>query len=156
LYTQFECLGVLLWFCECFCNAVVFDRFEEFLQRKWSSEKRFGLEGSESLIPALKTIIDKSSENGVENVIMGMPHRYFKCILNREVHLGTYLGPLRHVWIVCSPSEVVWMCSLMWSVRSWSRSSASLIQSWKLRMRWSSLKPPSFLQQTFHFHSSTP
>uniref|UniRef100_A0A8C9SBZ4 2-oxoglutarate dehydrogenase complex component E1 n=1 Tax=Scleropages formosus TaxID=113540 RepID=A0A8C9SBZ4_SCLFO len=50
-------------------------RFEEFLQRKWSSEKRFGLEGCESLIPALKTIIDKSSENGVEYVIMGMPHR---------------------------------------------------------------------------------
>uniref|UniRef100_A0A3Q2WHB8 2-oxoglutarate dehydrogenase complex component E1 n=1 Tax=Haplochromis burtoni TaxID=8153 RepID=A0A3Q2WHB8_HAPBU len=50
-------------------------RFEEFLQKKWSAEKRFGLEGCESLIPALKTIIDKSSENGVENVIMGMPHR---------------------------------------------------------------------------------
>ncbi|XP_056319206.1 oxoglutarate (alpha-ketoglutarate) dehydrogenase a (lipoamide) isoform X1 [Danio aesculapii] len=50
-------------------------RFEEFLQRKWSSEKRFGLEGCESLIPALKTIIDKSSENGVDTVIMGMPHR---------------------------------------------------------------------------------
>uniref|UniRef100_UPI00398ED982 2-oxoglutarate dehydrogenase complex component E1 isoform X4 n=1 Tax=Pristiophorus japonicus TaxID=55135 RepID=UPI00398ED982 len=50
-------------------------RFEEFLQRKWSSEKRFGLEGCEVLIPALKTIIDKSSENGVDNVIMGMPHR---------------------------------------------------------------------------------
>ncbi|XP_076846486.1 oxoglutarate (alpha-ketoglutarate) dehydrogenase a (lipoamide) isoform X2 [Brachyhypopomus gauderio] len=50
-------------------------RFEEFLQRKWSSEKRFGLEGCESLIPALKTIIDKSSGSGVENVIMGMPHR---------------------------------------------------------------------------------
>lgn len=51
-------------------------RFEEFLQRKWSSEKRFGLEGCEVLIPALKTIIDKSSENGVDQVIMGMPHRY--------------------------------------------------------------------------------
>ncbi|XP_041087978.1 2-oxoglutarate dehydrogenase, mitochondrial isoform X2 [Polyodon spathula] len=50
-------------------------RFEEFLQRKWSSEKRFGLEGCESLIPALKTIIDRSSANGVDNVIMGMPHR---------------------------------------------------------------------------------
>ncbi|XDV48589.1 hypothetical protein PO909_017983 [Leuciscus waleckii] len=50
-------------------------RFEEFLQRKWSSEKRFGLEGCESLIPALKTIIDKSSKNGVDAVIMGMPHR---------------------------------------------------------------------------------
>uniref|UniRef100_A0A6I8QQ79 2-oxoglutarate dehydrogenase complex component E1 n=1 Tax=Xenopus tropicalis TaxID=8364 RepID=A0A6I8QQ79_XENTR len=50
-------------------------RFEEFLHRKWSSEKRFGLEGCEGLIPALKTIIDKSSENGVDYVIMGMPHR---------------------------------------------------------------------------------
>uniref|UniRef100_A0A674EJJ5 2-oxoglutarate dehydrogenase complex component E1 n=1 Tax=Salmo trutta TaxID=8032 RepID=A0A674EJJ5_SALTR len=50
-------------------------KFEEFLQRKWSSEKRFGLEGCESLIPALKTIIDKSSMNGVESIIMGMPHR---------------------------------------------------------------------------------
>uniref|UniRef100_A0A8D0G3V3 2-oxoglutarate dehydrogenase complex component E1 n=1 Tax=Sphenodon punctatus TaxID=8508 RepID=A0A8D0G3V3_SPHPU len=50
-------------------------RFEEFLHRKWSSEKRFGLEGCEVLIPALKTIIDKSSEKGVDNVIMGMPHR---------------------------------------------------------------------------------
>ncbi|XP_017344888.1 2-oxoglutarate dehydrogenase complex component E1 isoform X1 [Ictalurus punctatus] len=50
-------------------------RFEEFLQRKWSSEKRFGLEGCEALIPALKTIIDKSSDKGVENVILGMPHR---------------------------------------------------------------------------------
>nr|KAF6319931.1 oxoglutarate dehydrogenase [Myotis myotis] len=44
-------------------------RFEEFLQRKWSSEKRFGLEGCEVLIPALKTIIDKSSENDVARVV---------------------------------------------------------------------------------------
>ncbi|KAJ3605443.1 hypothetical protein NHX12_027490 [Muraenolepis orangiensis] len=50
-------------------------RFEEFLQRKWSSEKRFGLEGCESLIPALKTLIDTSSGYGVDSVIMGMPHR---------------------------------------------------------------------------------
>ncbi|KAG9488790.1 hypothetical protein GDO78_005012 [Eleutherodactylus coqui] len=50
-------------------------RFEEFLHRKWSSEKRFGLEGCEVLIPALKTIIDKSSENGVDYAILGMPHR---------------------------------------------------------------------------------
>lgn len=51
------------------------NRFEDFLARKWSSEKRFGLEGCEVMIPALKTIIDKSSEMGVENVILGMPHR---------------------------------------------------------------------------------
>lgn len=50
-------------------------RFEAFLARKWTSEKRFGLEGCEMLIPAMKTIIDKSSELGVESIIMGMPHR---------------------------------------------------------------------------------
>lgn len=49
--------------------------FEAFLARKWTSEKRFGLEGCEMLIPAMKTVIDKSSELGVESIIMGMPHR---------------------------------------------------------------------------------
>lgn len=50
-------------------------RFEEFLAKKWSSEKRFGLEGCEVLIPAMKSIIDESSALGVDTVIMGMPHR---------------------------------------------------------------------------------
>uniref|UniRef100_T1JD00 2-oxoglutarate dehydrogenase complex component E1 n=1 Tax=Strigamia maritima TaxID=126957 RepID=T1JD00_STRMM len=49
--------------------------FEAYLARKWPSEKRFGLEGCEVLIPAMKQIIDKSSELGVDSVIMGMPHR---------------------------------------------------------------------------------
>ncbi|XP_044726471.1 2-oxoglutarate dehydrogenase, mitochondrial isoform X2 [Chrysoperla carnea] len=49
--------------------------FEGFLARKWSSEKRFGLEGCEILIPAMKQVIDKSTELGVESVVMGMPHR---------------------------------------------------------------------------------
>ncbi|XP_018413926.1 PREDICTED: 2-oxoglutarate dehydrogenase-like, mitochondrial isoform X2 [Nanorana parkeri] len=50
-------------------------RFEDFLARKWSSEKRFGLEGCEVMIPALKMLIDASSEMGLEYVILGMPHR---------------------------------------------------------------------------------
>ncbi|TNN80945.1 2-oxoglutarate dehydrogenase, mitochondrial [Liparis tanakae] len=50
-------------------------RFEDFLAKKWSSEKRFGLEGCEVLIPALKSMIDKSSAAGIDSVIMGMPHR---------------------------------------------------------------------------------
>ena len=49
--------------------------FENFLAKKWSSEKRFGLEGCDILIPAMKTIIDRSSEYGVDSIIMGMPHR---------------------------------------------------------------------------------
>ena len=33
------------------------------------------------MIPALKTIIDKSSEMGIENVILGMPHRWAPFLL---------------------------------------------------------------------------
>ncbi|XP_037934155.1 2-oxoglutarate dehydrogenase, mitochondrial isoform X5 [Teleopsis dalmanni] len=49
--------------------------FEAFLAKKYSSEKRFGLEGCEMMIVALKEIIDVSTDLGVESVIMGMPHR---------------------------------------------------------------------------------
>ena len=50
-------------------------KFEEFLAKKWVSEKRFGLEGCEVLIPAMKQIIDRSSALGVESFVIGMPHR---------------------------------------------------------------------------------
>lgn len=46
------------------------------MARKWSSEKRFGLEGCEVMIPSMKTIIDSSSALGVESFVIGMPHRY--------------------------------------------------------------------------------
>merc|ERR1712233_293007 len=45
------------------------------LARKWASEKRFGLEGVDMLIPCMKQVIDRSTELGVECVVMGMPHR---------------------------------------------------------------------------------
>ena len=59
--------------------------FEQFLAKKWSSEKRFGLEGCEVLIPAMKTIIDHSSEYGVESFVMGMPHRYVRKKYTRRI-----------------------------------------------------------------------
>jgi hypothetical protein len=39
------------------------------------SEKRFGLEGCEVLIPAIKQVIDRSSTLGVDSIVIGMPHR---------------------------------------------------------------------------------
>ncbi|KAF8976851.1 2-oxoglutarate dehydrogenase E1 component [Entomortierella lignicola] len=51
------------------------DSFERFVSSKYPSEKRFGLEGGESLIPGMKALIDRSVEHGVENIVMGMPHR---------------------------------------------------------------------------------
>ncbi|ESO88985.1 hypothetical protein LOTGIDRAFT_228933 [Lottia gigantea] len=50
-------------------------QFEKFLAKKWPSEKRFGLEGCEVLIPAMKTIIDCCSDDGVDYFAIGMPHR---------------------------------------------------------------------------------
>jgi 2-oxoglutarate dehydrogenase E1 component len=49
--------------------------FEAFLAKKYSSEKRFGLEGCEIMIPAMKQVIDVSTRLGVESIVMGMPHR---------------------------------------------------------------------------------
>jgi len=49
--------------------------FEEFLQKKFIGQKRFSLEGGESLIPALDTLIEHGTNNGVKEVVIGMAHR---------------------------------------------------------------------------------
>jgi 2-oxoglutarate dehydrogenase E1 component len=51
------------------------ESFEKFMASKYPNEKRFGLEGCESLIPGMKALIDRSVEHGVKNVTIGMPHR---------------------------------------------------------------------------------
>ena len=49
--------------------------FENFLGTKFLGQKRFSLEGAEALIPALDSIIQKGSELGIEEFIIGMAHR---------------------------------------------------------------------------------
>lgn len=49
--------------------------FEQFLGKKYVGEKRFSLEGCESAIPAIESIISASAEKGTEDVIIGMAHR---------------------------------------------------------------------------------
>ncbi|MGH1478168.1 MAG: 2-oxoglutarate dehydrogenase E1 component [Geminicoccales bacterium] len=49
--------------------------FERFLHVKFPGTKRFGLDGGESTVPALETIIQKSAEFGVDEIVIGMPHR---------------------------------------------------------------------------------
>ena len=49
--------------------------FESFLQKKFPGQKRFSLEGAESLIPAMDAIMEKGSELGIKEFIIGMPHR---------------------------------------------------------------------------------
>ena len=49
--------------------------FEQFIHKNFVGQKRFSLEGAEALIPALDAIIEKGSELGVEEFIIGMAHR---------------------------------------------------------------------------------
>lgn len=49
--------------------------FENFLAKKYVAQKRFGLEGGESAIAGLDGIINKGSELGVKEVVIGMAHR---------------------------------------------------------------------------------
>lgn len=60
-----QILDRLMWACE----------FENFLSTKYPNDKRFGLEGAESVVPGMKALIDTSVQFGVEDIVIGMPHR---------------------------------------------------------------------------------
>jgi 2-oxoglutarate dehydrogenase E1 component len=49
--------------------------FESFLHTKYVGQKRFSLEGNESLIPAVDAIIERAADEGVKEFVMGMSHR---------------------------------------------------------------------------------
>ncbi|HEX3954697.1 MAG TPA: 2-oxoglutarate dehydrogenase E1 component [Stellaceae bacterium] len=51
------------------------ETFERFLDRRYTGTKRFGLEGAESLMPALEAILRCGAEFGVREFVVGMPHR---------------------------------------------------------------------------------
>ena len=49
--------------------------FEKYLDRKHKGTKRFGLDGGESVVPAIEQILKRGAQLGIEEVIIGMPHR---------------------------------------------------------------------------------
>lgn len=51
------------------------EAFETFLQTKYVGQKRFSLEGGESLIPLLGEVLEASAEGGLDEVVIGMAHR---------------------------------------------------------------------------------
>ncbi|KAI4353514.1 hypothetical protein L6164_002458 [Bauhinia variegata] len=80
-------------------REVIFDRlawstlFENFLATKWTSAKRFGLEGGETLIPGMKEMFDRAADLGVESIVIGMAHRGRLNILGNLVR-----KPLRQIF----------------------------------------------------------
>lgn len=72
--------------------------FEKFLHRKFVGAKRFSAEGAESMVPMLEHLADLCVTQGVEDLVMGMPHRGRLAVLVNffekpaEAILGGYLG----------------------------------------------------------------
>ncbi|MDR3624417.1 MAG: 2-oxoglutarate dehydrogenase E1 component [Chlamydiales bacterium] len=60
--------------------------FEVFLHTKYVGQKRFSLEGAETLIPMLTTIIEKSADEGARDFVIGMPHRGRLNVLVNVLH----------------------------------------------------------------------
>jgi 2-oxoglutarate dehydrogenase E1 component len=51
------------------------ETFERFLNMKYTGTKRFGLDGGESMVPALEQIIKRGGQLGLTEIVIGMPHR---------------------------------------------------------------------------------
>jgi 2-oxoglutarate dehydrogenase E1 component len=51
------------------------ERFEQFLHKRYPGTKRFGADGGEAMVPALEQMIKRGGAMGVEDIIIGMPHR---------------------------------------------------------------------------------
>jgi 2-oxoglutarate dehydrogenase E1 component len=49
--------------------------FESFLHTRYTGQKRFSLEGSETLIPILQAVVDRAPGRGVKEIVIGMAHR---------------------------------------------------------------------------------
>jgi len=56
-------------------RLTVAETLERFLDRRYTGTKRFGLDGGESLIPALEQVIKRGGQLGMKELILGMPHR---------------------------------------------------------------------------------
>jgi len=56
-------------------RLVAAEAFERFLHTKYLGHKRFSLEGAESTVPMLDSLLSAAADDGVEEAILGMPHR---------------------------------------------------------------------------------
>mgnify|MGYP000274207707 CR=1 FL=1 len=58
-----------------FQDLVEAEGFENYLQVKYPGTKRFGLDGGESMVPCVEQILATAARQGIEEVVIGMPHR---------------------------------------------------------------------------------
>ncbi|MEC8316306.1 MAG: 2-oxoglutarate dehydrogenase E1 component [Pseudomonadota bacterium] len=58
-----------------FSKLVEAEGLEKFIDVKYTGTKRFGLDGAESIVPALEQIIKRGGSLGVKEIVIGMPHR---------------------------------------------------------------------------------
>ncbi|MEZ5478853.1 MAG: 2-oxoglutarate dehydrogenase E1 component, partial [Thiolinea sp.] len=56
-------------------HLIAAEDFERYLHRRYVGQKRFSLEGGESLIPVLDTLIQKGGEQGISDMVLAMAHR---------------------------------------------------------------------------------
>ncbi len=69
-----------------FDRMMVAENFEQFLQTRYPTAKRFSLEGAEALIPLLDTLVEDAGTQGVEEMVIGMPHRGRLNVLGNVLH----------------------------------------------------------------------
>lgn len=74
------------------------ESFTNFLKNKFSTSKRFGIEGCDSMISGLEALVDKAVEHKVERIMFGMPHR------GRLNTLAEVIGK-KHEEILCEFQE---------------------------------------------------
>jgi 2-oxoglutarate dehydrogenase E1 component len=56
-------------------ELVASEAFEHYRREKYPRHKQFSLEGGESLVTLLRTVIETAAQHGVEDVVLGLPHR---------------------------------------------------------------------------------
>eukprot|EP01083_Nonionella_stella_P271137 918526_1 len=79
------------------------EEFENFLDVKYPAQKRFGINGAESFVPLLKEIIDEGARLGINDFVIGMPHR------GRLLFLATVLRkPLWQIFYEFRGMAVPW------------------------------------------------
>jgi 2-oxoglutarate dehydrogenase E1 component len=70
------------------------ETFERFLHKRFPGTKRFGLDGGEAMVPALEQIIKRGGALGVDEIVIGMPHRgrlnVLSAVMGKPYHVIFY------------------------------------------------------------------